>query len=878
MEGRDDHSGDDSLLKAIASAPEARPPEGASLVGRTVGRFHVLRKIGSGGMGVVYEARDERLDRRVALKVLARSDEAEARARFVREGKSASQVTHANVAVIYEAGEDGDVAFIAMELVEGETLDAWLHTARSLAERLRVARDVASALGRAHALGIVHRDLKPGNVMIARDGTVKVLDFGLAKRRENRGGLEIDTTETGDARLLGTPSYMSPEQVKGKPVSARSDVFSFGALAYELFTGRRPFRGDTITELFIAIDRDEPPPMRSIDATLPAALVAVVEKCLRKKPEDRFEDANAVASALEQVSSGAAHRAARGPWVRAAALVAVVAAAGGAAIVASSRDRQTSAPAAAVSASSPASPVATAITDLPPPRTNSQEAATAYAIAMQGLRDASIYVGLRGLSRAVKLDPDFAAAQLQLAVRFSNFGHSLDDRRRHFTAASANRGSLSERDRDLLAVAEPLLIADVPDYAEAVRRAQAAARRWPQDADVAVIDGDYLCLAARYAEGYAEYDRALALDPHFALALHQKASSQNSARDLDGAIQSATRCLEVSPEAASCTRRRADAFIWRGQCEEVAAEARRAIAVDPKGAAGYLYLAEALFALHAPRASVVDALHRRLDLIEEPKERQLAELWGDAYLAIGDGDFTTAQARAAQAQSAVADSPSESDQLTHALITAYEETGQPAKAVEAAEDFLKRLPAWTADAPGAARPQVLAVLRRAGRMSEAEFQAKRERWIEEERGKYPPQHASAAWFDFYARPARTAAEAREALDALPRFLPLRLEDDGLDGETFRNERLGNLYLLAGRPQEAIPYLRGALAACEILDAEYWTMLASEELGEALAATGDTKGACEPLQRVLVRWGRARPRSVTADRARELSRKLGCASP
>jgi serine/threonine-protein kinase len=485
---------------------------------------------------------------------------------------------------------------------------------------------------------------------------------------------------------------------------------------------------------------------------------------------------------------------------------------------------------------------------------------------------------MRGLTRAVRLDPDFAAAHLQLAVRISNFGHSLDERRRDFNAASANRGVLSERDRDLLAVVEPLVIADVPDYAEAVRRAQAAARRWPQDADLAVIAGDYLSVDGRYADGIAEYDRALALDPQFALALHQKASFQNVSGDLDGALQTATRCLQVSPEAASCTRRRADAFAWRGQCEQVEAEARRAIAVDPTGAAGYAYLANALFALRAPRASVEDALRRKRELMDDPREQQVTGFLGDAMLALTEGDFTTVQARSSEAVNAAAARPSESDQLTQALILTYEEMGQNAKAVAAAEDFLKRLPAWTADAPGDSRPVVLAVLHRAGRISEAEFQAKRDRWVEEERAKSQPPRASAAWFDYYAKPARTAAEAREALDALPRFSPFRLEDSDLGFETARNQIMGNVYLLAGRPQEAIPYFRRALATCEILDVEYDSMLASEHLGEALAATGDRKGACEPLQRVLARWGHARPRSVTADRARELSRKLGCASP
>jgi serine/threonine-protein kinase len=303
-------------LRAIARAPDVLPPEGAGLVGQRVGRFRVLRKLGAGGMGVVYEAEDERLGRRVALKVLAHGDDNEARARLVREARSASQVLDSHVAVIYEAGEDDGIAYIAMELVDGETLAAWLHTARPLPERVRVACEIASAVARAHAQGIVHRDLKPGNVMIGRDGSAKVLDFGLAKRPAGALLGEQGETATREGRLVGTPSYMSPEQVKGKPVDARSDVVSVGTLAYELFTGRRPFRGDTITELLIAIDRDDPQPMRDASPHLPPSLVAVVERCLRKRPEERFASGSELLAALERARGLAGRRSSSSslPW------------------------------------------------------------------------------------------------------------------------------------------------------------------------------------------------------------------------------------------------------------------------------------------------------------------------------------------------------------------------------------------------------------------------------------------------------------------------------------------------------------------------------------------------------------------------------------
>ena len=258
-----------------------------------------------GVMGVVYRAHDVALRRIVALKVL-RAEGAESsgrRLRFLREARAASLVNHENIAGVYEVGEAEGTAFIAMELVEGKSLRARLREAPlALPEALRLARAIAAALAKAHAAGVIHRDLKPENVMLSVTGVVKVLDFGLA-RQTNRSSTDSDdscqTLEqslTAEHGMLGTPGYMSPEQVLGHETTPRSDVFAFGLVLHELLTGRRAFDRATHMETAVSICRDPAP---SLGRSAPRWLASVVERCLQKDPELRFADCAAVGAALD---------------------------------------------------------------------------------------------------------------------------------------------------------------------------------------------------------------------------------------------------------------------------------------------------------------------------------------------------------------------------------------------------------------------------------------------------------------------------------------------------------------------------------------------------------------------------------------------------
>ena len=250
------------------------------------GRYEILSELGTGGMGEVYRAKDTSLGREVAIKTLPvrLSSDRESLRRLEQEARSASALNHPNIVTIYEFAEVDSTCYIAMELVEGQTLRQLLASGPiPLRQTIQIAAQVAEGLAKAHEAGIVHRDLKPGNLMLSRDGLAKILDFGLAKLTAPESSIE---TQTGG--LLGTVGYVSPEQVSGQPADFRSDQFSFGAILYEMATGKRAFQKGTSAETLVAILREEPEPLVSLNPQAPAPLCWVVERCLAKAPNERY--------------------------------------------------------------------------------------------------------------------------------------------------------------------------------------------------------------------------------------------------------------------------------------------------------------------------------------------------------------------------------------------------------------------------------------------------------------------------------------------------------------------------------------------------------------------------------------------------------------
>jgi len=291
------------------------------MIGETLARYKIVDKLGEGGMGEVYLAEDTELDRKVALKMLPTemAGDPERLERFRREAKAVAALNHPNIVTIYSIEESDGTQFLTMEHVEGESLDQMLPpTGMPLAKVFDIAIPLADALATAHERGIVHRDLKPANIMVNKEGRVKVLDFGLAKLTQDDSveGTEGDLTQiptriatlTGEGMVMGTAPYMSPEQVEGRAMDHRTDIFSLGVLLYELATGRRPFSSDTSAGLISAILRDTPSSVTEINPGLPRHLARIVQHCLEKDPEARYQSAkdvrNELRSLRREVDSG----------------------------------------------------------------------------------------------------------------------------------------------------------------------------------------------------------------------------------------------------------------------------------------------------------------------------------------------------------------------------------------------------------------------------------------------------------------------------------------------------------------------------------------------------------------------------------------------
>ncbi len=287
-----------------SDVPVNRP----DLVNRTFLQYRILEKLGAGGMGEVYKARDTRLNRFVAIKVLSSgvSGDPQRRRRFIKEAQAASALNHPNIITIYDIVSQDETQYMIIEYIDGKALvDLIPPGGMPVAQAARYAAHIADALSAAHNAGIIHRDLKPANIMIGANGFLKLLDFGLAKMVEPESAIAGDASTrtmapamTVEGALMGTVNYMSPEQAEGRKLDARSDVFSFGCVLYEMLTGRRAFQGDSTVAILSAVLRDDVRPMKEFAARVPPQIEQVVARCLKKNPADRYQSMREVQAVL----------------------------------------------------------------------------------------------------------------------------------------------------------------------------------------------------------------------------------------------------------------------------------------------------------------------------------------------------------------------------------------------------------------------------------------------------------------------------------------------------------------------------------------------------------------------------------------------------
>jgi serine/threonine-protein kinase len=477
----------------------------------------------------------------------------------------------------------------------------------------------------------------------------------------------------------------------------------------------------------------------------------------------------------------------------------------------------------------------------------------------------------RSFEAAVAADPGFAAAHLRLLIFSSATQLRAVAARRHFQVAREHRASLSERDRALLDALDPALAP-----ADAASRFRSLAALYPGDAEIAFQSGSVHEAAGAVVDSLAEYDRALAVDPAFAEAIWAKARMLLVHGDDARALALLDRCLAISPGAASCLRVRAMTEEQAGDCERMEADARRMVEVEPEGYRPYEFLARALAARGAGRPALEQALRQKWAAADDP-HRELWRRLDQADLDLIEGDFAHAESIEREAARTLADDPSERAHAVTArrLADIELEIGRPERAAADAEAFYRAAPALTPDGTDDAIfvqmdpvPSLLALLRRAGRLSADEHRAAVDRW----QARFPPTFPRGPlWRPLYANACETAEEAHAALAALSQYAPLPAPSyDSAD-----LARDGRAHLLAGEAREARALLDRGTRACVLLDEPIAMTRALLDLGAAAEATGDRDAACRAYAAVLARWGRARPRSVTADAARARSQALRC---
>jgi serine/threonine protein kinase/tetratricopeptide (TPR) repeat protein len=866
------------------------------MLNKRVGRFVIIERLGQGGMGVVYRARDEKLERDVALKVLGDDlvGDERFRQRLLREARAAAAINHPAIAVVYDVGEEDDFVFIAMELVDGVTLRE-----RMAAERLdtgdafEIAIEVSGALVKAHEAGIVHRDIKPENIMITSTG-VKVLDFGIARLEGRRDDAPVDsnaetavapTKLTGDGAVLGTPGYMSPEQMLGLEIDHTTDLFALGVTLYEMLGEALPFAGTTMMEIAVSVARDEPAPLSDHFPRAWPSLERTLDMCLAKERELRVDSATMLKERLEthlaewragppsQVSKPAPKASTRHRRLRvgATALATAVVVLG---VYWRIEPFELPGPAPHASASASATVVPTAITALPEPKTNSKEALAAYQRALASFRASAWAPARAELDTAIGLDPDFAAAHLRIALFYASTDVSSEQARSSYRIAQEQREQLSPRMQRLLDALRPQLVQSPANWIEYHEALASAAADYPGDAEL-----HFLASVTVNRLGHAETAlkfarRAVELDDKYGDAWQTVAIALSMMGRLDEAVEVLGQCIDNVPTSLDCLADRMMLNSRIGECDAAFEDAQAAVRRYADGR-NYARLGRLAAATGKPEAAIQEAFRQAARHYAEPEQGRWP-IVNDVALLIYRGALVAAAERSKAVIEAV-------DHLDNrgvrvgalvARLRILEEIGQAKRAGAEAQAFHAARAAFAGSAHVNARndgtPALLAFMYRGGVLDRTDLVAKRTQWL----ALWSERHGSLddLWMHGHLAMIADEDDAKAAVAARPKDFSV----DKLQRGGAARGMLGRVHLLAGDVDVAVHHLRAATRECDIMVRPVRHVQYHLLLGEALEKSDDTAGACEAYRYVVRRWGGSP--SVSAAAAKKRRAALKCPKP
>jgi len=818
--------------------------------GDVVGRYTVEGVLGQGGMGMVYRARDARLGRAVALKLLAPGrGGSDAAARLLREARAAASFAHPNVVAVHDVGESDGVPWVAMELIEGRSLrDAIGDRSVPLPERLRWLLDVAHALAAGHRAGLVHRDVKPDNVMVRRDGVVKVLDYGIARRLAEEGALGELATLTGEGMILGTPLYMAPEQMRGDAIDARADQFAWGVTAYELLSGQRPWGIAGDMKALARMLTTSAEPIGKLVPELPEELAATIDRAIARNAEDRFDGLDEIIDVFER------HVEVRSLSIRPSSRMSRPA-----------PKKSRRAPMAALLAAA-----VIGLGVLGVRRVGLKRPATPPVEALQTWADGSSLPAQRALEAAVARDPSAAALWLRLAI----WTEDLASARAAFQHAQRLRAKLDDHDRALLDAFEPRHRAP-PDAAEWDARLSRLAEQRPTDGEVRVWLARAKRMRGEHAVAAELLERTVKENPSMAAAaLAQLGDLLRHQHRYKDALAVYDRCVASSAGAIDCYAGRARVRGMSGDCAGLEADARQWATLDPADPAAEDSIATVLFARHAPIPAVREALRAKAEKV--PASRRAVVEQEDAYrLAVAEGDFVAARANAEARAAAL---PSGAGFFPHFQVSvdvmlAMNESNDVLASGGFSYDFVKRARAWTAESVAQASYPML-MLGRAytgGALPRSEFVRERAEMLSAAEAAWAragkPRDGyqrSVMWISAHGLAEYAEEDVTDALRALPGFEPLP-SPGAISPEI--DAMIGAFYRAAKRPDDALPYLRVITSSCNALVMPFGYAWAHVELGRALEQKGEVNEAIAAYRVVVNMWGGARPRSRALDAAR-----------